>query len=87
MVAELEFLEEWIPEQMEPGTMFLLENPGDMGEAHNPYWAVLACPSCGCLGLITKHQCSGLEVMICGSDTCSAEYFLGRDKIRYRLPH
>ena len=87
MMAELDFLDEWIPEQMEPGTMFLLEKPGDMGEAGNPYWAVLACPSCGCLGLITKQQCSGLEAMICGSDHCSAEYFLSEQMIRYRKPH
>ncbi|NYF80489.1 hypothetical protein [Granulicella arctica] len=87
MVAELDFLEEWIPEQMEPGTMFLLERPGDLGEAQNPYWAVLACPQCGCLGLITKRQYAGHEAMICGSDTCSAEYVLGEKSIRYRRPH
>ncbi len=87
MVAELDFLEEWIPEQMEPGTMFLLDRPGDLGEARNPYWAVLACPNCGCLGLITKRQYAGQEAMICGSDDCSAEYFLGEPMIRYRKPN
>jgi len=86
-MVELEFLEEWIPEQMEPGTMFLLERPGDLGEARNPYWAVLACPQCGCLGLITKHQYGGLEATMCGSEFCSAEYFLGESKIRFRCPH
>ena len=28
MNAELQLLEEWIPEQMEPGTLFVLENAG-----------------------------------------------------------
>ena len=28
MIPELNFLDEWIPEQMEPGTMFLLEQDG-----------------------------------------------------------
>ena len=28
MVAELEILSEWIPEQMQPGTIFVLENAG-----------------------------------------------------------
>ena len=50
MVAELNLLEVWIPEQMQPGTMFLLEQAGELGKAENPYWAVLACPSCGSLG-------------------------------------
>jgi hypothetical protein len=87
MVAELNFLEEWIPEQMEPGTLFLLEQAGDLGKADNPYIAVLACPSCGALGLITRQQCAGLQSMICGSDNCSAEYFLADGQIFYRRTH
>ena len=87
MTADLNFLDEWIPEQMEPGTMFVLEKAGELGKPENPYWAVLACPSCGALGLITRQQCAGLEAMICGSDTCSAEYFLADGHIYYRQPH
>jgi hypothetical protein len=87
MVADLSFIEEWIPDQMEPGTVFVLENAGDMGEARNPYWAVLACPACGSLGLITRHQYSGLEAMICGGSECSAEYFLRDGVVRYRRPN
>jgi hypothetical protein len=84
MVAELNYLEVWIPEQMEPGTLFMLEQAGELGKAENPYWAVLACPHCGSLGLITRQQCAGLEAMICGSDKCSAEYFVEDGQIRYR---
>lgn len=87
MVAELSLLEEWIPEQMRPGTLFLLEQAGDLGNTENPYWAVLACPSCGSLGLITRKQCAGLENMICGSDTCSAEYLFVEKSIRFRRPN
>ena len=32
MVAELDILNEWIPEQMQPGTVFVLENAGQVGE-------------------------------------------------------
>ena len=32
MVAELNLLEVWIPEQMQPGTLFLLEQAGDLGK-------------------------------------------------------
>lgn len=86
MLPELQLLEEWIPEQMEPGTLFVLENAGTMGDAKNPYWAVLACPVCGALGLITRAQYAGMESMICGSDDCSAEYYLPDGGIVYRKP-
>ncbi len=42
MIGELDFLVEWIPEQMAPGTLFVLENAGEVGEKEDPYWAVLA---------------------------------------------
>lgn len=87
MLPELRLLEEWIPEQMEPGTLFVLENAGSIGDAKNPYWAVLACPTCGALGLITRTQYAGLESMICGSDKCSSEYYLNEEGIEYRMPH
>ncbi len=60
MVGELNVLNEWIPEQMHPGTIFVLENAGHVGEKEDPYWAVLACPDCGTLGLITRKQLAGL---------------------------
>jgi len=87
MQEDLQMLDEWIPEQMEPGTLFVLENAAPMGDARNPFVAVLACPRCGALGLITRAQFVGLESMICGGDTCSAEYYLHGDEIDYRQPH
>jgi len=87
MVAELSFIEAWIPEQMERGTLFVLENAGDLGDVRNPYWAALACPACGCIGLITRAQYFGLQPMICGADDCSAEYLLRDGVIGYRRPH
>jgi hypothetical protein len=76
MVGEVSILGEWIPEQMQPGTIFVLENAGEMGEKDDPFWAVLACPQCGILGLITRKQVTGLLPVICGSDLCSAQFFL-----------
>ena len=60
MIGELSVLSEWIPEQMEPGTIFVLENAGEVGEKEDPYWAVLSCPTCGQLGLVTRKQIAGL---------------------------
>jgi hypothetical protein len=86
MVAELDILNEWIPEQMHPGTLFLLGNPEELGEGDDPYWAVLACPSCGTLGLITRRQMCGLLPVICGSDVCSAQFFLREHAVEVRKP-
>lgn len=86
MVAELDFLSEWIPEQMAPGTLFVLENAGQVGEKEDPYWAVLACPSCGTLGLVTRKQMAGIIPVICGSQTCSAQFFIRESEILPRKP-
>lgn len=86
MVAEVNVLNEWIPEQMQPGTLFVLENAGEMGEQDDPYWAVLSCPECGTLGLITRRQVNGIAPVICGSDQCSAHYVLKDDHIVARRP-
>ena len=86
MVAELNILNEWIPEQMQPGTLFVLENAGEEGQGEDPYWAVLACPSCGTLGLVTRREVVGLVPVICGSDQCSAQFFLRDEQIEARRP-
>jgi hypothetical protein len=86
MSAGLQFLEEWIPERMDPGTVFVLENQPPLGQAQDPYVAVMSCPRCGTLGLITRRQLYGGETMICGGDACSAEYRLDGEDICYRAP-
>jgi hypothetical protein len=86
MTGELDFLNEWIPEQMLPGTLFVLENAGEVGEKEDPYWAVLACPTCGTLGLVTRKQVAGLLAVICGSDQCSAQFFIHDHEIVPRKP-
>jgi hypothetical protein len=84
MRTELDLLEVWIPEQMRPGTMFLMEQAGELSKVENPYWAVLSCPGCGSIGLITRQQWAGLTATICGSQICSREYFVEGERIRYR---
>lgn len=86
MVGELNILSEWIPEQMEPGTVFVLENAGEVGEPEDPFWAVLSCPECGTLGLITRKQVAGLLPVMCGSQTCSAQFFIRDNDVEVRKP-
>jgi len=87
MIGELNLLSEWIPEQMQPGTIFVLENAGEMGEKEDPYWAVLSCPRCGQLGLVTRKQIAGLIPVMCGSNSCSAQFFLRDEEIVHRKPN
>ena len=42
MSTDLQYLEEWIPERMDPGTVFVLENQTKLGNAQNPYVAVMS---------------------------------------------
>ncbi len=86
MTANLQFLEAWIPERMDPGTVFMLENQTKLGQAQDPFVAVLSCPRCGTIGLITQRQLRGGEAMICGDEFCSAEYRLDGESILYRRP-
>jgi hypothetical protein len=84
MSADLQFLGEWIPERMDPGTVFVLENQAKLGHAQNPFVAVMSCPRCGTMGLITRRQLWAGESMICGGDVCSAEYRLDGESILFR---
>jgi hypothetical protein len=85
-MSDLQFLNEWIPDRMDPGTVFLLENQAKLGQAENPYVAVMSCPRCGTMGLITRRQLCAREMMICGGNECSAEYRLEGESILYRYP-
>jgi hypothetical protein len=86
MVGELNIVTEWFPEEMEPGSIFVLENAGEVGNQDDPYWAVLACPECGTLGLITRRQMRGLIPVICGSNNCSAQFVIEDEQVVPRKP-
>jgi hypothetical protein len=87
MVAQLSIVTEWLPEQMEPGTIFVLENAGEVGDQDDPYWAVLACPECGTLGLITRKQMRGVVPVICGSDKCPAQFMIEDERVMPKKPN
>jgi hypothetical protein len=86
MSAELRQLKEWIPESMDPGTIFVLENQATVQPGHSPYVAVMSCPRCGNIAPITRNQLIGGETMICGGSFCSAEFRLEDEKILFRPP-
>jgi len=69
---------------MDPGTVFVLENQAKLDSAPTPFVAVMSCPRCGTMGLITHRQLFGGEAMLCSGETCSAEYRLDGEMICYR---
>jgi len=81
MVGELNVLNEWIPEQMHPGTIFVLENAGHVGEKEDPYWPCSPVPTAAPWELITRKQLAGLLPVICGSDQCSVQFFINDSDI------
>lgn len=87
MVGELNLITEWLPEEMGPGSIFVLENAGQVGDQDDPYWAVLACPECGTLGLITRRQMHGLIPVICGSNSCSAQFLICDEQVVAKKPN
>jgi hypothetical protein len=86
MSADLQLVNEWIPDRMDPGTVFVLENQPPAEHAHNPIVAVMSCPRCGNMDPITRRQLLGSDTMICGGDSCSAEFRLDGEAILFRSP-
>jgi hypothetical protein len=86
MSPDLQYLKEWIPERMDPGTIFVLENQAPTEQGRSPYVAVMSCPRCGNMAPITRGQLIGGETMICSGNFCSAEYLLQGETILYRPP-
>ncbi len=70
----LEELEDFVPQSMDPGTVFVLEGARRLGDEKNPYVAAMSCPRCGHIGLITVRQLYHRDWMICGGEQCSAEW-------------
>jgi hypothetical protein len=79
-------LTEWIPERMDPGTVFVLPNPNRFGPENNRFVAAVSCPKCAAIGLITRRQLCGSDYMICGGEACSNEWHFEGEKITGRAP-
>ena len=49
----------------------------NINNQRDKFVAVMSCPNpkCGTVGFVTQLQCAGILPMICGSNTCSWEWF------------
>ena len=60
---------------MHPADIILLSEAQSLRSAvESVFFAILACPMCGTLGLITASQFSGKEPVICGSKHCACSF-------------
>lgn len=63
------------PKQLIPGEIIVLnESPTLRSQVEPDFFAVLACPRCGILNLVTASQYFGASPIICGSNSCSCSF-------------
>jgi hypothetical protein len=61
--------------QMAPADVIVLdESPSIRRHVASVFYAIVACPACGALGLITPQQYFGMIPVICPSDRCSCHF-------------
>ncbi len=74
-------------EQMAPGDILLLEETVSLRAfVDSAFFAILACPVCGKLYLITQSQYSGTEPVICAHHNCSCHFRIGQRRSVIYLP-
>ncbi len=63
------------PKHLVPGDIIVLnESPTLRSQVESDFFAVLACPRCGILDLVTASQYFGVCPVICGSNSCSCSF-------------
>jgi len=63
MNAALEYIERVDSRTHVAGHYFCARKSSNIGSAQNPYVAVMSCPRCGTMGLITRRQLVGSEII------------------------
>lgn len=72
---------------MRPGDVVLLgETESLRTTVESIFFAVLACPACGTLGLITSAQYYGNAAITCGSRDCSCRFRISQCRNFVFLP-
>lgn len=75
MVSAVTFMDSWLPHLVEPGSVLVLTNSTDDNSAES-FCALLHCPFCSRLVVVTEQQFSGETAVICGAKDCPATFFL-----------
>ncbi len=83
MASAVNFVDAWIPELIEPGSVLLLNNTSDDLGSGSSFCALLNCPSCGRMEVLTEEQFAGQIPVVCGGVDCPAQFFLRDGKTVY----
>lgn len=71
----LRYVQEVSLGEMDPGDIILLEDTSDLrAQVDSGFYAILACPQCGHLDLITQAQYAGAISVLCGHQECSCHF-------------
>ena len=75
------------PNDLTPGDIIILDNSQTLrAQVESDFFAVLACPGCGVLDLLTPAQYFGVASVICGSDSCSCSFRIESESRIVYLP-
>jgi len=78
--------EDWLT-SMQPADVITLEESETLRHSvDSVFFAVLACPQCGTLSLITSQQYFGIIPVICGSKFCSCRFRIEDQSLLVYLP-
>ncbi len=72
MVSAVKLVDAWIPNLIEPGSMLLMSTCSDGRQQGNGLCALLHCPFCARLVVMTEEQLSDDGVISCGACDCPA---------------
>ncbi|MGH9455243.1 MAG: hypothetical protein ACRD2O_14880 [Terriglobia bacterium] len=79
---QLRYVREESVGEMDAGDIILLEDTTDLrSKVDSGFYAILACPQCGHLDLISQAQYSGAISVLCGHQDCSCHFKI-QDRIR-----
>ena len=73
------------PNDLTPGDIIVLDHSEILrAQVESDFFAVLACPRCGSLDLLTPAQYFGVASVTCGADSCSCSFRIeGESHIDY----
>jgi hypothetical protein len=76
MMSAVNLFDSWIPNLVEPGSVLVLNSSSDDLAGTGTFCALMNCPCCGRLEVITEQQFQGEAVVTCGASDCPARFFV-----------
>lgn len=85
MVSAVNFRDAWLPALVDSGSVLVMTAIGDDRAGAESFCALLRCPACARLLVVTEPQFCGAVAVTCGAEDCPAAFIL-RDGVPVGLP-